>query len=265
VNGDRFSDLIVGSPAYDHPEFNEGQCFLFLGNNGDGVERSASMERIDETAPIWLLGASDSETSFRLKVRGQSPAGRGMVSLQSEVKPASVPFDGTGLETGASQVALPGAGAVLNEVVQGLEPNSLYRWRLRIVTDSPFFPRSPWLWIPYNGATEADVRTARGTVASAGLETAPTALRLGPGSPNPFNPATQLGYSLPYEGQVRFRVFDLTGRQVRVLVDEVQPAGSYTVRWDGRDWRGTELPAGTYFARLEFGGRVESRKIVRLR
>jgi hypothetical protein len=100
--------------------------------------------------------------AFRVGALGRTPAGRGKVQLQVEVKPFGAAFNGTGLITGPSlDTGAPGSsGSVvaLSQLVNGLLPSSLSHWRARIVTDSPFFPRSRWLWTPYNGVTEADLR-----------------------------------------------------------------------------------------------------------
>lgn len=85
----------------------------------------------------------------------------------------------------------------------------------------------------------------------------PTALRLHPCRPNPFNPRTTITYDLPEAGGVRLAVFDLAGRLVRMLVDESRSQGSYEAVWDGRDAAGREVGSGTYLARIEFGGKVE--------
>jgi hypothetical protein len=264
VNGDGFSDILVGAPGYENGEWNEGRVWFYYGNDSEGPHRIPRMARADDQAPIWLHGAAGSPESFRLKALGRNPAGRGKVRLQWEVKPFDVPFDGTGLglspafDTGPP----PDAAVSFNELVTGLEADNLYRWRMRVVTDSPFFPRSRWLWLPYNAVTETDLRTSTGVEAIAEQHSVPGLLRLGPGAPNPFHPATELRYILPTDGRARLRVFDVSGRQVAVLVDEMQTAGSHVARWDGRDGRGGALPAGTYFARLELAGEVTSRKIV---
>jgi len=61
---------------------------------------------------------------------------------------------------------------------------------------------------------------------------------------------------------VRLAVYDVTGREVVVLAEELQDAGRHTTMWDGRTTSGRDLSAGVYFARLEFGARVEARKVV---
>jgi hypothetical protein len=76
--------------------------------------------------------------------------------------------------------------------------------------------------------------------------------------PNPFNPRTTIKYDLPATGAVRLTVFDVAGRLVRTLVDESMPQGSHEAVWDGRDSSGREVGSGSYLARLEFGGKVET-------
>jgi hypothetical protein len=81
---------------------------------------------------------------------------------------------------------------------------------------------------------------------------------LSPPVPNPFNPSTALSFELPESGQVRIRVYDAAGRLVARLIDELRVAGRHEVRWDGRDSSGREVGSGSYLARLEFGGKVET-------
>jgi hypothetical protein len=76
--------------------------------------------------------------------------------------------------------------------------------------------------------------------------------------PNPFNPRTTIRFDLPAAGSVRLAVYDVAGRLVRVLVEGERPAGSCEAVWDGRDAGGRGLAAGSYFARLEAGGRLQT-------
>ena len=57
---------------------------------------------------------------------------------------------------------------------------------------------------------------------------------------------------------MRLAVFDLAGRLVRTLIDASLPQGSHEAVWDGRDESGREVGSGSYLARLEFGGMVET-------
>jgi uncharacterized delta-60 repeat protein len=66
--------------------------------------------------------------------------------------------------------------------------------------------------------------------------------------PNPFNPSTVISYRLSVNSFVSLKVYDITGKLVKVLVDEQKDAGSYEVRFDG-----TNLSSGIYFYKLETG------------
>ncbi len=93
----------------------------------------------------------------------------------------------------------------------------------------------------------------------------PAALVLSQNHPNPFNPSTTIPYYLPEQCRVRLSLYDVLGRQVRVLVDGEEPAGARAVRWDGLDSRGNAVPAGLYLYRLEAGKVRLSRKMVVVR
>jgi hypothetical protein len=88
----------------------------------------------------------------------------------------------------------------------------------------------------------------------------PDGLSLSQNYPNPFNPLTIMKYSIPAAGRVVLRVFNIIGQQVATLIDEMQDAGSYRMRFDGRD-----MASGVYFARLEWGGRAVVQKMILLR
>ena len=83
--------------------------------------------------------------------------------------------------------------------------------------------------------------------------------------PNPFNPVTRVSFSLKEKGYVSMRVYDVSGRLVRVLVDEVREAGSYEVVWDGANARGRATASGIYFCRMEAGDYERTLKMVQLR
>ncbi len=88
---------------------------------------------------------------------------------------------------------------------------------------------------------------------------------LRPAWPNPFNPRTELAFTLPTSGPVRLRVHDARGAVVRTLVDGALAAGEHRPTWDGHDDAGRAAPSGAYFARLEAGAVVETAKLVLVR
>jgi hypothetical protein len=75
--------------------------------------------------------------------------------------------------------------------------------------------------------------------------------------PNPFNPATRITYSVPKQTKVVLEVFDLLGRKVTTLVDEIRPAGTFTVDFDG-----SRLVSGVYFYRLSTPYQVFAKKML---
>lgn len=86
--------------------------------------------------------------------------------------------------------------------------------------------------------------------------------------PNPFVAevgATVIGFTLESQIHTKLRVFDASGRLVRVLVDEPLGAGAHVARWDGRNDGGTEVGSGIYYYRLEGGDFSEARALVKVR
>ncbi|MFQ5649747.1 MAG: FlgD immunoglobulin-like domain containing protein [bacterium] len=93
----------------------------------------------------------------------------------------------------------------------------------------------------------------------------PTTYALGQNYPNPFNPETTINYELPEGGLVRIMVYNLLGQRVRTLFDETQPAGTYAIKWDGKNNDGQIVPSGVYILRMKSGDFVADRKMVLLK
>ncbi len=96
------------------------------------------------------------------------------------------------------------------------------------------------------------------TDASGGM--LPYAFRLYQNYPNPFNPSTTIKFSLSEDSDVSLKVYDVAGRQVRIVVDRHMKAGIHVV-----PFRPDGLASGVYFFRLKSGHRVETKKMVILR
>lgn len=75
--------------------------------------------------------------------------------------------------------------------------------------------------------------------------------------PNPFNPTTNIHFAIPQSGLVTLKVFDIAGREISTLVNEVRAAGSYIV-----DFNASELSSGAYFYRIESGNFVDTKKMM---
>jgi photosystem II stability/assembly factor-like uncharacterized protein len=91
-------------------------------------------------------------------------------------------------------------------------------------------------------------------------EMLPHAISLGQNYPNPFNPTTSVWYSVPRTGAVSLRVYDILGREVATLVDNIRQRGEYTVEWNAE-----LMPSGIYLYKLVAGGSIETRKAVLIR
>jgi len=79
--------------------------------------------------------------------------------------------------------------------------------------------------------------------------------------PNPFNPETELVFSLASPGRVELAVYDLAGRAVRTLVDGARPAGNHRAAWRGDDDSGRSVPSGVYLAVIRTDGRREALRL----
>ncbi|MBS1495231.1 MAG: T9SS type A sorting domain-containing protein [Bacteroidetes bacterium] len=75
--------------------------------------------------------------------------------------------------------------------------------------------------------------------------------------PNPFNPTTRIMYSIPNSGLVKLKVFDILGKEVMTIVNEVKNAGDYAMDFDGRN-----LSSGIYFYKLEAGNFTATKKMM---
>ena len=93
----------------------------------------------------------------------------------------------------------------------------------------------------------------------------PTAFSLGQNYPDPFNPSTNIEYSIPERTYVKMEVYNLLGRKVATLVDGQEKAGIHRVTWDGRNTSGERLASGIYFYRIRAGDFIFTRKMLLLR
>lgn len=93
------------------------------------------------------------------------------------------------------------------------------------------------------------------TPADTGIDSAALALRLLPGTPNPFNPETVIAFDTPVASEVRLEIYSAGGRLVATLVNGPRGAGRHAAVWRGRDDTGAEVASGVYFVRLAACGR----------
>ena len=109
------------------------------------------------------------------------------------------------------------------------------------------------------------IQVERSTVSNAEAGHLVYDFRLLSNYPNPFNPITVIRYELKMKTNVKINIFDLLGKEVCTLVDQIQPAGSYSVIWDGTAKQGHPVGAGMYFFRLEAENYIRTRKMILLK
>jgi hypothetical protein len=92
------------------------------------------------------------------------------------------------------------------------------------------------------------------------VNTQPEYFLLDQNFPNPFNPVTQITYSLPKASFVELKIYNLMGREIATLVSEKQMAGKYQLEFNGESF-----PSGVYFYKLETPQYVETKRLLILR
>jgi uncharacterized membrane-anchored protein len=83
--------------------------------------------------------------------------------------------------------------------------------------------------------------------------------------PNPFNPQTEIAYSLPENSYVKLTIYNIQGQKVATLLDEYQSAGTKSVIWDGCDESGDPVASGVYLYRIEAGSQTVTNRMVLLK
>ena len=98
-----------------------------------------------------------------------------------------------------------------------------------------------------------------------GVGTGTLTTRIFPNRPNPFGPRTDLRFSLAQKCRARLAIYDLTGREVRTVLDATLGAGLHEVTWDGTNNQGRLVGAGVYWSRLTAGDYASERRVLVLR
>jgi hypothetical protein len=108
------------------------------------------------------------------------------------------------------------------------------------------------------GGGRLDVTITKG----ASETTLPRDFSLEQNHPNPFNPTTEISFSLPVTSQVRLDVFNIMGQKVTTLVDGSLPAGKHSVIWDGKSSAGETAASGVYFYKIEAADFTDVKKML---
>ena len=80
--------------------------------------------------------------------------------------------------------------------------------------------------------------------------------------PNPFNPETTIEYTIAKAGNVNITIYDVLGREIRLLVDSHKAAGNYSVKWDSKDNSDKDVSSGLYLCQMKGDGFNKTIKIM---
>ena len=83
--------------------------------------------------------------------------------------------------------------------------------------------------------------------------------------PNPFNPIITIYYELPESGFVNITIYDIMGREVKILENTIKMVGHKKIRWNAINSVVGTVSAGLYFYRIKVGGYTQTKKMVLLK
>lgn len=201
------------------------------------------------TVPQWPPdGSSVAADKLELIINAEADSGIGMTGFEYRLftdDPMAHEIDRSAIITPDSievhphgRVTLAASWTPSAQLSAGL----VYHWQARAIT--------------------TDTTEDWSTVWAFTVQALPGTFRLDQNFPNPFNPNTEIRFSIPQEGDAKLIVYNLLGQEVVVLVDEYLDAGEHTVHWNGANDSGRAAASGVYVYRLETDGQVATRKMV---
>ncbi|PID55715.1 MAG: hypothetical protein CR986_10660, partial [Ignavibacteriae bacterium] len=118
--------------------------------------------------------------------------------------------------------------------------------------------KTGFLWVAAFGTT---ILKSQNTVGIEKLDVTPNIFALEQNYPNPFNPSTTIRYSITENAHVKMTLFDVIGREVDVLINKYQTAGSYNLSYTAA----SNLSSGIYFYTLTVGNKTITKKLMLLK
>ncbi len=202
---------------------------------------------------IWVRAHAPNNAARRVHV------GLDGVSTPGESQRIRLPANGTWAWSSnliSSRATLNVASAGVHTVSILMGEDGMLVDKLVLTTDAGFTPVRYGPAESPRGAAELQIASELPGDYASQIEVLPTSYGLKSSYPNPFTSSTTIRYATPSDGMVTLTVYDLLGRQVATLVDEVVPAGRQEILWNASD-----LPNGTYFVRLAAGSYVATERV----
>lgn len=127
-------------------------------------------------------------------------------------------------------------------------------------------PVSPGTWISAT-ATDEDNNTSEFSlciesntngnlmkgISSSEDKVAPVEFELAQNFPNPFNPETTIHFQLPEASHVTIKIYNVLGKEIKILIDDRYAAGNHVATWNGKDHAGNDVSSGIYFYEIKAG------------
>lgn len=176
VNGDGYSDVIVGAYQFSNRQTYEGRAFVYYGNGGTGLRSTVQQYKPGSGNIISSGGLSGTNGQARLNIFGRSPFGRAAGRIVYEYKENGEKFSGTNITNSTSFSGFGSrtdfgiSGIQLNRDITGLLASKVYKWRARVqysLANNPYQKFGPWKY--YNNFTtvpHGNFRASDGTTLS---------------------------------------------------------------------------------------------------
>lgn len=136
--------------------------------------------------------------------------------------------------------------------------------RTRAINDLAFSAEGEYLYAGTEGEGVYRLDAAGTGITDEGVEVA-SPVRLHQSRANPSDGSALISFTLQGTTHVSLRIFDVSGRLVRTLLDEPRGEGEHIVAWNGQDAEGRAVASGVYFYRLEAAGSTQSKRMVLVR
>ncbi|MFA4947727.1 MAG: choice-of-anchor D domain-containing protein, partial [Candidatus Krumholzibacteriia bacterium] len=277
VSNTGWDTLVVSAITIDNPSFSAGTGAFSLAPLGSqdlfvhfapvdtglvhGILTIESNDPDEASVPVALSGTGRSNVAL------VSPLG-GEEWCIGETDTIRWIVSGPAPDSVSVFLSRDGGVSYLDTLAMGLAGTTLYSW----VVAPPETPSARIMIRSYRGVAVSGYDASDSLFAIVTVtgvdedDDAPPAVNfLAQNYPNPLNPSTRIDFSLRESAPVSLRIYDATGRLVRVLLDEPRKAGRYSEDWDGRDSRGRSVASGVYYCRLVSGSFTATRKMILLR
>jgi hypothetical protein len=219
---------------------------------------------------------------LRMKVTAASSSGGAVYTVSNNYRGTSTPWRQSGLRysnapsisgTALSTIGSVTVGQVVEfDVTAAITGNGTFSFGLKNFSSTTVRYSSkegatkPELVIQFSAGTAQKMADLGQEASEMKYNEAPApqleTFTLLPNYPNPFNAGTIIAYQLPERSHVKLVLHDLMGRELRILANEEQEAGTHEVGWDGRDAGGNPLPSGIYVYSLQADGFRSSKKLL---